>query len=195
MITGEIKVHDTATPRLRELYDRVAPGRRGPLVRRLGKALEATLQEHFRRRNLASDAESKRAQKGFPQSGLWARIRRSTALTSANDSQATISIGEPAMRTKLFGARITPGPGKRFLAIPLRAIVYGKPPRGNPVPGMFVAWVRGKAYIAARDGDRLTVLYRLVRSVRVPRDPQALPDPAQYREKLERIAIQEVLRK
>lgn len=198
MLDPRIQIQDTVTPRLRELHNRIAPGRRRPLMRRLGKALEVTLREHFRRRNMDSGSTSKRAAKGFPQQGIWNRIRTTTALAEVSDGRATVNIGEPAMRTKLSGANITPGPGKKFLAIPLRAIVYGKAARGNPVPGMFARWVNGKGYLASaqvpgREGQ-LTVLYRLLRSAKVPADPQALPPASAISAKLERIAEQEINR-
>lgn len=192
MLKPEVSIRDNASPRLQELYDRVAPGRRRPLMKRLGMAMEAVLREHFKERNLSSDSDSKRARKGFPRSGLWNRIRQQTALSATTDNSAIVSIGEPAMATKLFGATITPGPGKKFLAIPLRAAVYGKSPRGNPVEGLFFKRFRDRAYLAAQDDDRLRVYYILLRSVRVPRDPDALPDDMPRR--LERVAEKEVLR-
>lgn len=194
MIDPQVTITDTATPRLKALYARVDPRRRRPLLRRLGKALEGALREHFKERNLSSNQDSKRAKKGFPQSGLWNRIRQETALSKVSNDQAVVSIGEPAMKTKLFGAKITPGPGKRYLAIPLRAVVYGKSPRGNPVPGLFFKKFRDKAYLAASDDDGLRVYYRLLRSVRIPRDPKAMPDPRHLSARLEKIAMKEVLR-
>lgn len=194
MIDPRVTITDTATPRLQRLYNAIAPGRRRPLMAKLGKAMEVILRAHFKDRNLSSSRDSKRARKGFPQSGLWNRIRQKTALTAVTDDSATVSIGEPAMRSKIFGATIRPGAGKQYLAIPLRAVVYGKSPRGNPVPGLFFSKFRGKAYLAAREGDALRVYYRLVRMVRVPRDPDALPRPSIISDRLESIAAREVLR-
>jgi len=194
MIDPQVTITDTATPRLKQLYARVAPGRRRPLMRRLGKVLEVALREHFKDRNLGSEATSKRARKGFPQAGIWNRIRQQTSLAKVTDDSAVIAIGEPAMKPKLFGAHIRPGPGKQYLAIPLKAVVYGKSPRGNPVPGLFFKKFRDKAYLAASDDDGLRVYYRLLRSVRIPRDPKAMPPATHLSARLENVAIKELLR-
>lgn len=178
MIKASLKVKDTVTPRLEQLWDQVGPGRRRALMRRLGLGLETQLREHFRQRNQASNSESKRAARGFPQSGLWARIRDNTAMRAADEGSAVVGVGEPAFRTKARGATIRPGPGKQYLAIPLRAEVYGhgRRPQGNPVPGLFF-WKSkaGKAFLATGGSGGLQVWYRLVTQVSVPADPRALP--------------------
>lgn len=145
---------------------------------KLGGGLRSVLKAHFRNRNMSSNSESKRAQKGWKQAGIWKKIMDRTDLAGATETTATVSISEPAFRAKLFGLRnLRPVRGK-MLAIPLDARAYGRPPKNNPIPGMFCLTVKrtGKTYLAIRDGKAgLKVMYRLIESVSVPEDPHAMP--------------------
>lgn len=199
----KVQITDTLTPRLQGLHSQLQPPHTRDLMARLGKTLEVELREHFLQRNLAANSDSKRAQKGFPQQGIWGRIRDTTAFVDADDTHARVAIGEPAFRTKAANGPTTikPGPGKRFLAIPLRPEVYGKAARGKPVAGMFAVTLKttGKSYLATHDDagggkQRLRVLYRLLPSVTVPPDPQAFPPRQQLNTQLERTAARYVMR-
>lgn len=198
MLKTDIEIKDAVTPVLRALHGSLAPGQRRPLMARLGKVVEVALKEHFRKRNLSSQSDSKRAKKGFPQSGVWNRIRRSTALSRVSENEAVISIGEPAFRSKLFGADIRPGPGKKSLTIPLIAAAYGKSARGNPVPGLFPLRLKGRAFLGTTEmpgsEGELTLVYLLVRAVRVPKDARALPPAREITGKLEETAAKHVLK-
>ena len=173
-----ISVDDKVTPEMQARFGALRGGRKD-LMRKIGKGVEVTLREHFKNRNLSSPSDSLRAARGMPQAGIWNRIRQSTAFVSASDEVAVVAISEPAFRAKLFGLRgLTPVRAKA-LAIPLDPRVYGKSPRGKPVPGMFQVTIKrsGKTYLAIREGGQLRVMYRLMDSVTVQPDPRALPTP------------------
>lgn len=193
-----IQIQDAVTPMLRDLHAKLAGPQRLTLMKGLGLAVERTLHRHFIARDQAGD--SKRARKGWQRYGIWADIRKTTAFTGATQDTATVTIGAPAFRSKLFGATIRPGPGKKYLAIPLQAIVYGKAARGNPVPGLFVLRTKRGLYLAtAGDGalskgqrrqkkaqnSGLRIYYKLVKSAKVPRDERALPPVATLQKALE----------
>lgn len=174
----KISVTDLVTPDIQARFEALRGGRK-ELMRRLGKGVEVTLREHFKNRNLGSSAESKRAARGMPQAGIWNQIRQSTSFVSASDEVAVVAISEPAFRAKLFGLRGMTTVRAKSLAIPLDPRVYGKSPRGRPVPGMFQITIKrtGKTYLAIRDGGQLRVMYRLMDSVSVQPDARALPPP------------------
>jgi hypothetical protein len=189
--------HDTATARLAELHAAIAPGRRQGLMNVLGRTAEKEYRSWFRTREMTSANK-----KGWPRQHFWARISRATAFSASQttDSQATVVISDPAIRAKVRGAVIRPTGGRKALAIPLRAEAYGVRPSSGIIPGLFV--VGGKAgrpaYLAKREAGgfrNLTLYYRLVSSVTVPADPQALPDSSAVSRALVLAAAQFLLRK
>ena len=97
-----LSVTDGATPLLTRLYDRVAPGRRKPLMTVLGRRTERTFRRHFQ----ARDAEGNK--RGWPRSHFWNRIRRVTAFKGATDSAAKLAISDPAFAFKVHGGTIRP---------------------------------------------------------------------------------------
>ena len=162
---------DADTRRLVDALDRA--GRR-ELMQVLGKGLEGDLQRHFRGRNTEPN------KRGWPKQQFWARIRRATAHTSADADGATVTVADPAFAAKVHGARnVRPGPGKRFLTIPLRPEAYGVRASSGLIPGLFfLRSRRGRAFLASSEaiGDgKLRLYYRLVPSVNLPADDRALP--------------------
>lgn len=154
---------------------------RRPMMRRLGKRAEVELRDHFRARN--SEPNKRR----WPKQRFWGRIRRATAFSGATDTQATVTIADPAMAAKIHGATIRPVEAKA-LAIPLRKEAYGKRPSAGLIPNLFVLRTKKGAFLAASTmkrrgrrrsgpkGQRLTIYWKLVKSTTVPRDPRALPE-------------------
>lgn len=194
----QIRIQDQATPDLQALHDRLKPANRRRLMVAAGSALTRQLKEHFTQRNF--DTDTKRARKGWPKQNFWTRrVAQKTRLGVVTASTATIQIASPEFAAKLKGANIRPGPGKRALAIPLRAIVYGKRAAAQPVPGLFVfrSPRSKKAFLASTEGPdrpgRLTVYYRLLRSVRVPADPKALPSDKSMQETVNNVARRFIL--
>lgn len=163
---------DPSLTTLRELGARV--GNKAVLHKRLGVSLQGVLHDHFRSRATEPN------KKGWPKQNFWDRIRRSTAYdpSQTNENQAVVVVGEPAYGAKVTGATIRPK-NSRFLAIPLRAVVYGVRARDffrEDTPNTFIyRSKRGKAFVARREGNALRVYYMLLRSAKVPADPKALP--------------------
>ena len=165
-----LSVTDRATPLLTRLYDRVAPGRRQPLLRVLGRRLEHSLRKHFQTR----DAEGNK--RGWPRSHFWNRLRRATAFAGATDSAAKVTVADPALAQKVHGGTIRPIQAKA-LAIPLRAEakVAGRP-SARLIPGLFILKsARGGVFLARREDRALRLYYKLVKSVTQQADPRALP--------------------
>ncbi len=191
MFSADIRVEDLATPKLRALLDSVAPAQRRVLLGRLGKELEVQLKAHFAQR----DKEPNKA--GFPRSHFWNReVRQKTALRSFSADQATVGIASRPFRQRLRGGTIRPGPGKRFLAIPMRAEAYGVNPSARTIPDIFVvrSKILGKAWLAREEGGALRFYWRLVPSVHQEKDPRALPPIEDLRAALERRGESEIRR-
>jgi hypothetical protein len=181
---------DLATPKLRAMLAALAPAQRRAMLARLGKELEVRLKRHF----LARDQEGNA--RGWPRSHWWAReVRDKTALRAWDDRSATVGIASRPFAFRLSGGTIRPGPGRRLLAIPLRAEAAGVLPRAGTIPGLFFKRLAGgRMYLAARDGQALRVYWRLVPAVTLPADPRALPPLAELQAALEARAAREVQR-
>jgi hypothetical protein len=191
MISAEYR--DLATPRLKQILADLSPAQRRLMLGRLGKALEGQLKAHFRAR------EQEGNKRGWPSRHFWAREGADkTALRSVTADQAVVGIDSVKFAHKVTGGTIVPGPGKRFLAIPMRpeAAAEGVRPSGDTFPGLFVvrSKILGKAWLATREGGALRFYWRLVPSVHQDPDPRALPPAAQLRSALEKRAELEVNR-
>lgn len=173
---------DLATPKIRAALQQLGPAQRRSLLLRLGKELERQLKAHFKLR----DADSPNKQ-GFPRRHFWSEIREATALREVTPDQATVGIASRNFAFKMTGGTIRPGPGRRCLALPMRAEAYGVLPRANTIPGLFVvrSKILGKAWLAAKEGGALRFYWRLVPSVHQNADPRALPSVAQLQAALE----------
>lgn len=187
------KITDLATPRLKAILAALAPAQRKAMLQRLGKELERQLKAHFLQRE--NDSPNKR---GFPRSHFWIReVRGKTALRSVTADLAIVGIDSPAFASKLKRTTITARPGGA-LAIPVRAEVYGKLARTDPVPGLFPIAARGRAWLASTiaegPGGPLRVYYRLLRSVTIEADTRALPPVGQLQAALEARAELEIKR-
>ncbi len=165
---------DTATPELAQIYDRLAPGRRQPLMAVLGREAERIYRAWFRARNADSPNRA-----GFPRSNFWSkRIAGATNYAGSTDSTATVVISDPAINAHVYGG--TWGAKESAnLAIPLRGDVYGVRPRAGTIPGLrFVPSQRGgnvAGWLAAGEGKETIYYWRLQKTVTVSRDPRALP--------------------
>jgi hypothetical protein len=182
---------DLATPKLKAILAQLAPPQRRALLGRLGKELERQIKAHFVRR----DQEGNRS--GFPRTHFWAREGAAkTALRAYTADSATVGIASPAIAHKLTGGTIRPGPGRRFLALPVRPAAAGVLPRAGTIPGLFVVRSRilGQAWLATREGGALRFYWRLVPSVHQDADPATLPPVAQLQAALEARAEQEIAR-
>lgn len=170
-------IKDTATPELKRLINLATPPRL--ILIRLGKRLEIVLRKYFALKGQTPNRHN------WPRQHFWdRRIRNATAFAYANDREAVVNISDPAFLTHYRGATIRPRE-KQALAIPLQAAAYGKQPSSGLIPGLFLLRTKKGAYLVAygdlfgrKSGASRATLHfywKLMRSVTVPRDPNALP--------------------
>lgn len=200
MIALTVQVRDTATPALKEALAKLQ--NRQPLLAVLGRGLEKDLKEHFTAKNARGN------KRGWPKQNFWNRIRSATAFTGATNDTATVAIADPAINAHYYGGVIKPKEAK-FLAIPAREEAYGIRPSSGLIPGLRFVPTAGGGMLVQRDlstfklvKDRRKgregqqrvrqtgeagggVFYWLKRSVTIPKDPDALPQPATLQEKLQ----------
>jgi len=175
MTSSTIHILDNgATASLDELHAKLAPGKRRPLMQRLGRRAENLYRDHLNAREASSPNKQ-----GFPRQHFWGRLRDATHFdeTAVTDDEAAIRITDRAINAKIYGGTWGPRPGKKNLAIPLRGEAYGTQPSSGLIPNLFLFRPKkGGVYLGKNEGGTLTAFYRLVPRVTVPADPNALPD-------------------
>lgn len=123
------------------------------------------------------------ARLGGRPTGALERAARSV-LTSSDASGAHIQIGSPLLRRAVRDVTIRPGPGKKFLALPVSGEAYGTSPRRFPRQLVFLSKSKDAPTAALthfRRGSKIgTVHYVLVRQVTQKRDPDLLPSTEVY---------------
>lgn len=139
----------------------------------VGKAFEKTLRTHFR------SLDRRPNRRGWRKSHFWEKIAADTVFAGADDNRAVVSIGSdsgPKFAAKVFGARIRPKGGKKFLAIPAIEARYGVSPSSLDKSELqFRRTRRGGLLGFIRADGTMQVHYWLVRKADTPRDPDALP--------------------
>lgn len=139
----------------------------------VGKAFEKTLRTHFR------SLDRRPNRRGWRKSHFWEKIAADTVFAGANESKAVVAIGNSSgskFAAKVFGARIVPKSGKKFLAIPAIEARYGVSPSSLDKNELqFRRTRKGGLLGQIRADGTMQVHYWLVRKADVPRDPQALP--------------------
>ena len=139
----------------------------------VGKAFEKTLRTHFR------FLDRRPNKRGWKKSHFWQKIASDTVLAGADESKAVVTIGNSSgskFAAKVFGARIVPKAGKKFLAIPAIEARYGVSPSSLDKNELqFRRTRKGGLLGQIRADGTMQVHYWLVRKTDTPRDPQALP--------------------
>ena len=139
----------------------------------VGKAFEKTLRTHFR------SLDRHPNKRGWKKSHFWQKIASDTVFAGANESKAVVAIGNSSgskFAAKVFGARIRPKGGKKFLAIPAIEARYGVSPSSLDKNELqFRRTRRGGLLGVIRADGTMQVHYWLVRKADTPRDPDALP--------------------
>lgn len=139
----------------------------------VGKAFEKTLRTHFR------SLDRRPNRRGWRKSHFWEKIAADTVFAGANESKAVVAIGNSSgskFAAKVFGARIVPKSGKKFLAIPAIEARYGVSPSSLDKSELqFRRTRRGGLLGVIRADGTMQVHYWLVRKADTPRDPDALP--------------------
>lgn len=146
---------------------------RAALNKYVGMGFARTLQRHFK---MLDKRPNKR---GWRRLGFWGGIARATSFLSADENGATVSISGvegPKFAAKVFGARVAPRDGKKFLAIPAIASRYGVMPSTLPEGELeFKRTRKGGLLGKIRADGTMAVHYWLVKSATIPRDANALP--------------------
>ena len=139
----------------------------------VGRGFERTLRRHFR------ELDKRPNRRGWRKSHFWEKIAADTVFAGADDNRAVVSIGSdsgPKFAAKVFGARIRPKGGKKFLAIPAIEARYGVSPSSLDKNELqFRRTRRGGLLGQIRADGTMQVHYWLVRKADTPRDPDALP--------------------
>lgn len=139
----------------------------------VGKAFEKTLRTHFR------SLDRRPNKRGWKKSHFWQKIASDTVFAGADESKAVVAIGNSSgskLAAKVFGARIRPKSGKKFLAIPAIEARYGVSPSSLDKSELqFRRTLRGGLLGVIRADGTMQVHYWLVRKADTPRDPDALP--------------------
>lgn len=139
----------------------------------VGKAFEKTLRTHFR------SLDRRPNKRGWKKSHFWQKIASDTVFAGADESKAVVAIGNSSgskLAAKVFGARIRPKSGKKFLAIPAIEARYGVSPSSLDKNELqFRRTRKGGLLGQIRADGTMQVHYWLVRKADTPRDPQALP--------------------
>ena len=139
----------------------------------VGKAFEKTLRTHFR------SLDRRPNKRGWKKSHFWQKIASDTVFAGADESKAVVAIGNSSgskFAAKVFGARIVPKAGKKFLAIPAIEARYGVSPSSLDKNELqFRRTRKGGLLGRIRADGTMQVHYWLVRKTDTPRDPQALP--------------------
>jgi hypothetical protein len=170
-------------------------GNRADLHRAMADAAKEVVREHFRllalSRNSSGGAGGRRA---------FYSIARDSTVAEADADKAMVRVTGPrGIRQRLKGGLLRPGPGKRFLAIPVDPSVKGV--RAAEVherlllrPIINRAGTRGILYSGAqrprnskgnptspKKGEKVRALYALVNEVRQKADPSVLPTESEIR--------------
>lgn len=135
----------------------------------VGRGFEKTLRKHFKAQNLRPN------KRGWRKQNVWSKIAADTTFAGADGTSATVSIRNPIIKAKIFGARIKPRAGKKFLAIPAIEARYGAMPSALDEELRFRRTRRGGILGRIKADGTMQAHYWLVRKADVPRDPQALP--------------------
>lgn len=139
----------------------------------VGKAFEKTLRTHFR------SLDRRPNKRGWKKSHFWQKIASDTVFAGADESKAVVAIGNSSgskFAAKVFGARIRPKGGKKFLAIPAIEARYGVSPSSLDKNELqFRRTRKGGLLGQIRADGTMQVHYLLVRKADTPRDPDALP--------------------
>ena len=138
----------------------------------VGMGFARTLQRHF------NGLDSRPNKRGWRPLGFWRKISAATSFVSADSNKAVVGVSGvqgKMLAAKIFGTRITPKSGKKFLAIPAIESRYGISPSALDEELQFRKTRKGGLLGTIRSDGTFLVNYFLVRSANLPCDPQALP--------------------
>lgn len=163
----------SALRNIERVQAKLADGR--DLMANVGKGFEITLQRHFMALNRRPN------KRGWRKTNFWSGIAKSTTFVSATNDTATVAIQEgKKFAAKLFGAKIRPTGGRKFLAIPAIESRYGISPSSLDKNDLsFRKTRRGGLLGKIRADGSMEVHYFLVRSAKTPAQADALPNESE----------------
>jgi hypothetical protein len=204
MITAKITVTGAAETRAFLVKVTGALTDRSALNEALGLRLQEELKSHFQRKNTeGKNPGSLAAKLNGPKTNFWNKVADATKLEAFSEKGATVAVGTNHFNIHLFGGVILPGPGKKALTIPMVTEALGKRARNYEADtGRKLFTIRGKKALFERTGTPtgealvgrvrrrngasksvglisrtgVRAVYALVKSVRITKDDDALPE-------------------
>jgi hypothetical protein len=134
----------------------------------LANRLRDELVDHFRAKNATPN------RLGGKRTNFWNDIADATGVKDVRDDGATVTVAERRINIHLFGGTIVPKKAKA-LTIPLVAAAHGESVASYQTKYGSLFAVRGKNALFEKTGDSIRAVFALRRSVKIPRDPDALP--------------------
>ena len=162
---------DTVTPELERLASR-----QPALKKIMGISMRNTLISHFRAKNARPN------RLGGTRTNFWLAVANSCSAPVVNGSGVLVRINHPHAAIHVYGGHVTPKKAK-MLAIPVAAEAHGKSPR--VFSDLRPVWSGGRP-VGLALGEKMD--YVLQKGVRIPRDPQALPQEDRVRQAVTRAA-------
>lgn len=169
-----LTVSTTATPRLNQLYAKLGDTGRTELARAMGHEVQRLTGDYLT--SLAATRHDTAAKLGASPSNHLAQAAEKAASPSAlsiDAATATLTINHPGMVRALRDVTIVPRDAK-CLAIPVAAIAYNRRP-AQLWETLHLFIPKGKNVICMESGNKITVLYVLVRKVTQKQDRTLLP--------------------
>ena len=162
---------DSVTPDLARLASR------SPALKKvMGVAMRNALISHFRFKNATPN------RLGGTRTNFWLAVANSCSAPVVNGSGVLVRINHPHAAIHVYGGHVTPKKAK-MLAIPVAAEAHGKSPR--VFSDLRPVWSGGRP-VGLALGEKM--YYVLKKGVRIPRDPQALPQEDRVRQAVTRAA-------
>lgn len=168
---------------------RNALAKRGPLHARIAGNVEKFTADYVFKISAYRHKSAERL--GAKPTGFLERAARSIE-SSHDDEGATLSFPRNSGLGRAFGdVEIRPGPGKKYLTIPVNAAAYGRSAREFQDLLALRVGPRNTLILARRIKGKkiLETLYVLVKGVTIKQDRKLLPSDEAWFELLKRVAI------
>jgi len=178
MMLFEVSLQQSASANLAKLAQGFSRERRGELHNAVGDSVGNLITAHLDMYAGSHHATANRL--GATPTRYINKAAQNTS-HAADDTGATIVIKSSGdfdargMHRARRDLEIKPRE-KQWLTIPLHALAYGRRVKDVKAEGIAIFRPKGKNILATSKDGELIALYALVKSARVPRDPDLLPD-------------------
>lgn len=186
----DIKVRDTATPRVNRLLDSLTPAGLVRMHQRIGRKILNLTRNYFL--GLQSTRHATAERLGAQPTNYWGKAAESVSQPenlSTDAESARLLISAPGISRAMQDIDIFPGDGKQYLTIPIASESYGnRILMGEDTPrfenGFFFTSKAGNLLYAQRQGQgkeaTIHPLYLLKPSVHQEQDRTLLPSDEAY---------------